>query len=145
MEKEKLEAMKVTELRKLAPTVGVKNAKKYKKAELIDAIMATYTQNDADGENNNTPDEADQQLARRTEYIEGAEMGTMVAFKAPDGKVRSAKMINRSVKNRKLKLETAYGRQYVVSYSDVVWVRTNGRWPRYVYNMLKGMVADANG
>lgn len=169
MSKENLTAMKVDELRKLAAKVGVKNAKQYKKAELIEAILRAEKSVEADEQSAPVQNEIDNQevstevsgsesenesdgvqmvvidLERKIPYIEQAEIGSMVAFKLPNGKVKSAKMINRSVKKQKVKLETAYGKQFVVSYEDVIWVRTNDRWPRGVYNMLKGETVIVNG
>ena len=81
-------------------------------------------------------------VARRLEYVENAEVGTLVAFNTPNGKVKSAMVENKSTKNRKLKLVTSYGVEYIVSYEDVVWVKTGTRWPRGVYRLLKGLTDD---
>lgn len=77
-------------------------------------------------------------------YIENIDIGTIVAFRLSNGKVKSAKVTRKSTKNRKLKLETSYGAEYIISYENIVWVRTGKRWPRGVYKLLKGQV-DANG
>lgn len=77
-------------------------------------------------------------------YIENIDIGTIVAFRLSNGKVKSAKVTRKSTKNRKLKVETDYGAEYIVSYDDIIWVRTGKRWPRGVYKLLKGQV-DANG
>ena len=76
-----------------------------------------------------------EQINKHLEYIENAEVGTIVAFRVGD-KVKSAKIINRSSARRKLKLETAYGRIYVVDYDDIIWVKTSSRWPRGVYELF---------
>lgn len=76
-----------------------------------------------------------EQVNKHLEYIENAEVGTIVAFRVGD-KVKSAKIINRSSARRKLKLETAYGRIYVVDYDDIIWVKTSSRWPRGVYELF---------
>lgn len=78
----------------------------------------------------------------KSAYIENAEPGTVVAFKCDDGKVRSAAIQNRSTKRQVVKLVTQYGREYVVPYSSILWVRTGKRWPRGVYDLLKGKVAN---
>ena len=83
-------------------------------------------------------------MEQKMSYIENIDIGTIVAFRLSSGKVKSAKVTRKSTKNRKLKLETDYGAEYIVSYDDVVWVRTGKRWPRGVYKLLKGQV-DANG
>lgn len=72
-------------------------------------------------------------------YIEQAMPDTIIAFKLPGIKAKSAKIVRKSTKNRKFKVETAYGVEYVVPYDNVIWVKTNRRWPRGVYNMLKGI------
>ena len=86
----------------------------------------------------------DVDMAQKMPYIENIEIGTLVAFRLSNGRVKSAKVTRKSTKNRKLKLETDYGAEYIVSYDDIVWVRTGKRWPRGVYKLLKGLV-DENG
>ena len=83
-------------------------------------------------------------MEQKMSYIENIDIGTIVAFKLPNGKVKSAKVTRKSTKNRKLKLETDYGAEYIVSFNDIIWVRTGKRWPRGVYKLLKGQV-DVNG
>lgn len=153
MNKEKLEAMKVDGadgLRKLAASYGIKNVKKYKKAELIDklinmAIGSGSLVGDADtdgdtGTNNIDNKDVENKFEQKMRYIVNAPFGTLVAFRLPNGKVKSAKIVNRASKSQKLKLETAYGRQYIIPYSDVVWIKSTSKWPRGVYNQLKGIV-----
>ena len=79
-------------------------------------------------------------MKRKMRYIESAEIGVIVAFRLPNGRVKSAKVVKKSTKNRKLKLETSYNAEYIVSYDDVIWVRTGKRWPKGVYELLKGKV-----
>lgn len=86
----------------------------------------------------------DVDMAQKMPYIENIEIGALVAFRLSNGRVKSAKVTRKSTKNRKLKLETNYGAEYIVSYDDIVWVRTGKRWPRGVYKLLKGLV-DENG
>ena len=65
-------------------------------------------------------------------------VGTLVAFKT-NGKVKSAKIIKKSTKNELALVETKVGKQYRINYDDIVWVKTGKRWPRGVYNLLKGI------
>lgn len=81
-------------------------------------------------------------MEQKMHYIENIEIGTIVAFKLSNGKVKSAKVVKKSTKNRKLKLETDYGAEYIIPYENVVWVRTGKRWPKGVYNLLKGTVCS---
>lgn len=161
--KEQLMGMKVDELRKVASSVGIKNAKRYKKVELVDMIISTQNQpetvveaeavaevvKEEKEEVASTSDNTDDCVvdSNKLRYINEAPIGTLVAFKLPNGQTKSAKIINRSTGRKKLKLETVYGKQFVVSYSDIVWVKSTNKWPRGVYNQLKGIVTEgtANG
>lgn len=164
MSREDLMKMKVDELRKYASSVGVKNSHGFKKADLVEAILTTeksaQSSNEKDvevkqkidsqedsaeeaGAGKNENDAADVvnvniDMERKMPYIEAAAIGTIVAFKVPNtGVLKSAKIVNRSTKNRKLKLETAYKKQYVIKYEDVVWVRAGSRWPTGIFKALK--------
>lgn len=159
--RENLNEMNVENLRKYASSVGVKKIRSFKKAELIEEVIKACSEedvvDDAGGVDNlssqpvdvltdedltnfdeieetNVIDEVEQ-ASKHLEYIENAEVGTIVAFRVGD-KVKSAKIINRSSARRKLKLETAYGRIYVVDYDDIIWVKTSSRWPRGVYELF---------
>ena len=81
-------------------------------------------------------------MEQKMAYIESIKIGTLVAFRLSNGKVKSAKVMKKSTKNRKLKLETNYGAEYIASYDDIIWVRTGKRWPRGVYNLLKGITNE---
>lgn len=81
-------------------------------------------------------------MEQKMHYVENVEIGTIVAFRLSSGKVKSAKVVKKSTKNRKLKLETDYGAEYIVPYESIVWVRTGKRWPKGVYNLLKGTVCS---
>ena len=157
--REELSNMLVVDLRNMASTYGIKNVKKYKKQELVDMICeiiygqvptvvdeeaeATVAVEETEEDDNNievvTEELSEEEIAeRRMPYVENAPIDTIVAFKLPTGKVKSAKIINKSTKNRKLKVETAYGAQFVIPYDSVIWVKTGTRWPKGVYNLLKG-------
>lgn len=161
--RENLNEMNVENLRKYASSVGVKKIRSFKKAELIEevikvcsedatddvevfgtdeeiAALKTECEKESDLDTIDEFEETDvineaEQANKHLEYIENAEVGTIVAFKVGD-KVKSAKIINRSSARRKLKLETAYGRIYVVDYDDIIWVKTSSRWPRGVYELF---------
>lgn len=81
-------------------------------------------------------------MEQKMHYVENVEIGTIVAFRLSSGKVKSAKVAKKSTKNRKLKLVTDYGAEYIVPYESIVWVRTGKRWPKGVYNLLKGTVCS---
>lgn len=153
-----LMAMKVAELKQMCKEGGIRhyNGKNcFKKIELVEAILRAEenvednkqsakdeTKNDnhdAEAVSNKKHTAAIIDMEQKMPYIEKAEVGALVAFRLSSGKVKSAKVINKSSKNRKLKLETEYGAIYVVSYDDVIWVRTGLRWPTGVYKLLKGL------
>lgn len=149
--KEQLMAMKVDELRKVASSIGIKNAKRYKKVDLVDMIISVQNPPEAVAEKVvekvkvvGVSGDADNDGvdSNKLRYINEAPIGTLVAFKLPNGQTKSAKIINRSTGRKKLKLETVYGKQFVVSYSDIVWVKSTNKWPRGVYNQLKGIVME---
>lgn len=152
--KEQLMAMKVDELRKVASSIGIKNAKRYKKVDLVDMIISVQNPPEAVAEEVKEEKEKEEVAgvsddinndgidSNKLRYINEAPIGTLVAFKLPNGQTKSAKIINRSTGRKKLKLETVYGKQFIVSYSDIVWVKSTNKWPRGVYNQLKGIVME---
>lgn len=149
--KEQLMAMKVDELRKVASSVGIKNAKRYKKADLVENILHNSANDEKTVEvaepavEAETKEESVAIDSNKLRYISEAPIGTLVAFRLPNGKTKSAKIINRSTKNKLLKLETVYGKQFIVPFCDVVWVKSTSKWPRGVYNQLKGIAEGTNG
>lgn len=155
--KEELETKTVDELRKIAPKVGVKNCRKLKKAELIDAIVDEQPI-DVEGKEVEPVSEksevktevkaeevvVEHVVSNREAYVDSAKVDMIVAFKLPNGKVKSAKIVKRSTPKRRFLVETKYGAQFVISFDDVVWVKTGTRWPKHVYNLMKG-IGDSNG
>lgn len=165
-----LEEKSCKELRDMAKVLDIQGRWDMKKVELIDAILKAGSGKNTDiesakveekveeskgecvgvvKEQNETAstDEDVEMTDARLGYIENVAKGTLVAFKAPDGKYRSAKVKTYNRKKRLLKLETQYGVEYIVSYESVVWVKTGRRWPRGVYNLLTGgrKAVDNNG
>lgn len=173
MSKEILKAKTKKELRTIATELQITGRWDMTKPQLIEAILraksaevskqenvvneSSQSANDEhkvdnqECENVEVEDKAENKSAsvqvnmeQKMSYIENIDIGTIVAFRLSNGKVKSAKVTRKSTKNRKLKLETDYGAEYIISYDDVVWVRTGKRWPRGVYKLLKGQV-DSNG
>ena len=173
MSKEFLEAKTRKELRVIATELKITGRWEMNKEQLIDAILrASSAENskqknvvDVNSQSANDECKVDNHenenveaenkvenesasvkinMEQKMSYIENIDIGTIVAFRLSNGKVKSAKVTRKSTKNRKLKLETDYGAEYIISYDDVIWVRTGKRWPRGVYKLLKGQV-NANG
>lgn len=161
MSKENLQNKTCKELRELAKERNISGRWDMTKSQLIDAILgaemvkntdepeSAKEENKVDNQANNVEveDKAEKEFAnieidmkQKMSYIENIEIGTLVAFRLSNGKVKSAKVTRKSTKNRKLKLETDYGAEYIVSFEDIVWVRTGKRWPKGVYRLLKGLV-----
>lgn len=133
---ENLEKKTRDELRVIAKELDIKGRGHMTKEQLVQAIASA-----TGGEAAETSDDVSSG-SNKVKYVENAEIGTIVAFKLPDGRVKSAKIERRSTSRRKLKLATQYGAEFVVPYEDIIWVRTTKRWPKGVYNLLKGKVAE---
>lgn len=140
--KKELGENKVRDLYKQATSLGIKGAWDMKKSEVIDLIIGVMVSEvmDDSGQGLDEPEEAEvkMDIKGKMEYVNNVSIGTLVAFNAPDGRVRSAKVMKKSTKKRKLMVETEYGASFIISFDDVIWVKTGSRWPRGVYNMLKG-------
>lgn len=165
MSRDVLRGKLIKELRELAKELKIIGRWDMTKEQLIDAILRAETTEVGKETNNmsakdeckidnhnqcveagcqqgkveNEPANTEINMRAKEPYIEQAPIGALVAFKLSNGKVKSAKVTNKSNKNRKLKLETEYGAVYIVSYEDVIWVRTGLRWPSGVYKLLKGL------
>lgn len=75
-------------------------------------------------------------------YLNTIKPGTIVAFRVMVNgreRVKSAAVANVSYKRQMLKLVTKYNAEYIIPFSSVVWVKVGERWPRYIYNLLKGI------
>lgn len=165
MSREVLQDKTCKELRELAKEMNISGRWDMTKSDLIEAILgAEVVKTTNNSESAKDEDKVDNHangvevenkvenesasvvvdMKQKMHYIENVEIGALVAFRLSNGKVKSAKVTRKSTKNRKLKLETDYGAEYIVSYDDIVWVRTGKRWPRGVYKLLKGLV-DENG
>lgn len=73
----------------------------------------------------------------KEKYIENIQVGTLVAFLDEKGKPRTGAMINISTKNKKLKLQTEFGWEFIVPWDKVLWVKQGNRWPNGIYRLLK--------
>lgn len=145
MTKESLEQMKVKELASICKSKGIQCYRGknliHKGDEMIALILESVSNEDAatkaECQEDTTKPKID--MERKMRYIERAEIGMLVAFRLANGKVKSAKIIKRSTKNKRFMLETEYGARYIVNYGDILWVRTTKRWPLGVYKLLKGL------
>lgn len=134
--REKYDELNCDELRVLAKRYGIQrytNHRRIKKEDLIRSLL----KRDAVIEFERSRKMAREGAERKVQYLDTAEIGTLVAF-AFKGGAKSAKIINRSTKDRKLEVETEYGAKLTIDYEDVLWIKTGTRWPKGIYNLLKG-------
>ena len=141
MKREDLQTKTVKDLRDLAKTLNIVGRWDMNKTQLIDAILETEK---AENSKVNVKEKATKNIQKNDEakdtdaYVLNAAIGTLVAFKIQGRKPNTGKIVKRSVERRMLLLETQYGKKYKVPFADVLWVKTGERWPRGVYNLLKG-------
>lgn len=148
----------VKELRDKAKVLNISGRWDMSKAQLIEAIVraenadaevieSATEENTIDNNNANVDVETEIKeeksvninMEQKQKYLDNIQVGALVAFKVSETKAKSAKVIKKSIKSRKLMVETSYGATHVIPFEDVLWVRTGARWPRGVYNMLKGI------
>lgn len=71
----------------------------------------------------------------KNQHIQNAKVGQFVAFKNVDGKVFSAKIIEKL--EGKFKVETRNGSVYFVDHVNVMWIKTSEKWPPGIYNAMR--------
>lgn len=160
MSREVLEKMKTDELAAICKEKSIPHYRgktRFRKGELIDAILNVQKQEVKDNrlpisvtevveekieedvsvvvKEKETTDIT--QLPGTKKYLEGIQLGTLVAFKEASGKLNTAAVCNVSFKRRQLRLVTQYEKEFIVSFDDVIWVRTTKRWPKFVMDVLK--------
>ena len=155
MTRNELENMTKENVAKVAKDLGVKRYKgrsMLSKKELIDGICKAMESNDDAADVQKAINEAGKQakneivIDREVKYkrILSAPIGTLIAFHEPEtGKLNTAKLTNRNKTKKLIKCETQYGKEFLISFSDVVWTKTGSRWPKSIYNELKGKKANA--
>lgn len=145
MSKVILAKMTCKELREVAKKYNISGRWDMTKDQLIEAITEVTKTSDVP-ESESKDDEVKPDVSgEKINYIEKVEPGVLVAFRLPTGKVKSGKLEKRSSKRKVVKLVTEYGAEFVVPYEDIIWVRTGKRWPRGVYNLLKGIKENEEG
>lgn len=156
MTRNELENMNKTEVVKVAKDLGVKRYKgksMLSKEELIDGICKALESKDDAADVQKAISEAGEQVKKeividrevKDERILSAPIGTLIAFREPEtGKLNTAKLTNRNKTKKLIKCETQYGKEFLISFSDIVWTKTGSRWPKSIYNELKGKKANAD-
>lgn len=159
MTRNELENMTKENVAKVAKDLGVKRYKgksMLSKKELIDGICKAMESNDDVADAQKAINEAGEHVKNevkneivvdrkvKDERILLAPIGTLIAFREPEtGKLNTAKLTNRNKTKKLVKCETQYGKEFLISFSDIVWTKTGSRWPKSIYNELKGKKANA--
>lgn len=154
MTRNELENMTKENVAKVAKDLGVKRYKgksMLSKKELIDCICKVMESNDDVADAKKAISEAGEQEKKveidrdtKDERIISAPLGTLIAFYEPEtNKLNTAKLTNRNKVKRLVKCETQYGKEFLVPFENIRWVKTGSRWPKGIYNELKGKKADA--
>ena len=142
MTRQELTNKTVAELTNICKENGLtyyKGKKKLTKAEMVEKILVS---NDIQEDILKTIQESAEETTSsdKSSYVETVQLGTLVAFREPEtDKLNTAKVVAKNSKNRMLKLITQYDAEFIVSYDSIVWVKTGARWPRGIYNELKGI------
>lgn len=76
------------------------------------------------------------------DYIKNLKSGDIVAFQfySPFGRkiVRSAKIVDAYPDEEGVTVQDKIGNEYFIYKSNILWVKTGKRWPKYIYSMFKG-------
>lgn len=159
MSREELEKKLVRELQLICKENSIQyctHSKKFSKSQMIDSILKMQEQQ-AEGKKLSTNEIVEKKIedasvvakekeaAGKERYFENLKAGTLVAFREESRKLNTAAVKNVSYKRRQLKLVTQYGKEFIVPFEDVVWIRTKKRWPSFVLDELKGGKKDAVG
>lgn len=144
------EGMTVPQLREKAKALGITGRWDMTKVQLIEAIKSATNKSEEkvaeeakeeanDNDVVGTIREYDKE--RRLQFVENVSIGSIVAFRCFNGKVKSAKVIAKDKDKRTLEVETNYNKKYSVDFEDVIWVRAGSRWPKGILQLLKSKVA----
>jgi transcription termination factor Rho len=120
---EDLVNLTVKELLEIAKEYGIKGRHDMRKCELIEAIA-------------NIQVETTMSKKSKTEYINNVRVGDLLAFKVNETKILSGKV--EQIAKDMLVVETKNGIRFNVRKKNIVWVKTGDRWPKGIYEALKG-------
>lgn len=129
-----LSSKTVKELLVIAKEYQIVGRHDMKKQQLIDAIV------ESEKALNETA--ANTVSKSRDDYVKNLKSGDIVAFQfySPFGKkiVRSAKVVDAYPGEVGMTVQDKIGNEYFVYKSNILWVKTGKRWPKFVYLMFKG-------
>lgn len=129
--KDELNLKSKEDLVELAKELNVKgNKTRMHKEELVDAIAQIQVETEET--------EAEERQMHKDSYIENVKVDTIVAFKINENKAISGKIYEIDKTKKMFTIVTKNGIKFVVKQENIIWVKTGQRWPRGVFNMLKG-------
>ena len=140
------------ELRDIAKDLNITGRWDMTKQELIEAIEKVSDWSDDDimfegdciikNEDSNQS-EGSQKVSKTTrDYLNNAEVGTLVAFKRNSSKdiAMSGKFV--SFENGKVTVESKKGTLFKLNPENIIWVKTGERWPKWVFNLFNASNVD---
>lgn len=134
------------DLREIAKHYGITGRWDMTKHQLIEAIEKASERPDDEimfegdciiKEGNSNQTEGSQKVSKTTlDYLNDAEVGTLVAFKRNSSKdiAMSGKFI--SFENGKVTVESKKGTMFKLNPDNIIWVKTRERWPKWVFNLF---------
>ena len=140
------------ELREIAKHYGITGRWDMNKQELIEAIEKVSDLSDDEimfegdciiKEEVSNQSEGSQKVSKTTrDYLNNAEVGTLVAFKKNISKdiAMSGKFI--SFEDGKVTVESKKGTLFKLNPENIIWVKTGGRWPKWVFNLFNKEKVD---
>jgi hypothetical protein len=126
---------KVTELREAAKSYGISGCWDMRKEDLIKAIL------DLEIATEEEKDKMEMQKRTTEDYGKNVEVGTIVAFKHEDrlisGKI--IKIVADAGEENNFIIQTIRGTSLVIGRKDVKWYKTGRRWPKFIFEQLRGI------
>lgn len=121
--------MTVKQLREKAKELGIVGRWSMTKTQLEEAIRDCLKEGPGS-----------QAKSTTQKYIDNAPKGTVIAFKIElSGRERTLSGKIEEVSKDSVKVVTKNGSAYTIPRDKVIWVKTGLRWPKGVFNELKGV------
>lgn len=77
----------------------------------------------------------------KSRYIDSLKVGQILAFNI-NGSTISGKVVEIADPEEFITIETKNKTQFIIRREDIVWVKTGQRWPKGVFQALKGEKQD---
>lgn len=84
----------------------------------------------------------------KSKYVARLQCGSIIAFKTPEGRMLSGKVVQftfavgEDAGHMIYCVETKNGKKFTIKDYDIAWVRTGERWPKGIYNALRGITNE---